>query len=107
MTEETIFVAALQQGTAAERAAYLEEVCAGDAALRERVEALLHSHFEGGSFLETPAVQRPAEELQAHDACGDTPGESSGGGEGESLDFLSPSGAGGSLGRLGHYEVLE
>ena len=40
MTEETIFAAALEKGTKAERDAFLEEACAGDAALRRRVEAL-------------------------------------------------------------------
>ncbi len=37
-----------------ERAAYLDEACAGDAALRRRVEELLRSHEQAGNFLETP-----------------------------------------------------
>jgi serine/threonine-protein kinase len=41
MTEETIFTAARQKPTPAERAAYLDEACAGDAELRKRVETLL------------------------------------------------------------------
>ena len=56
MTEETVFTAALEKGTPAERAAFLDEACCGDVALRERVEALLQSDAEAGSFLETPAV---------------------------------------------------
>ena len=38
-----IFLEAAEQPEAA-RAAYLERVCAGDALLRDRVEALLRSH---------------------------------------------------------------
>ncbi len=45
-----IFLAALER-TPAERAAYLDEACAGDAALRQRVEALLRAHDEPGAFL--------------------------------------------------------
>ncbi len=50
-----IFLAATER-TPAERAAYLDEACAGDAALRQRVEALLRAHDEPGAFLsEAPA----------------------------------------------------
>ncbi len=45
-----IFLAALER-TPAERAAYLDEACAGDAALRQRVEALLRAHDEPWAFL--------------------------------------------------------
>ena len=34
MTDETIFAAALEKPTPAERSAFLDEACAGDAALR-------------------------------------------------------------------------
>src|SRR5262245_34966918 len=64
MTEETLFAAALEQATPEGRAAFLEEACAGDAALRRRVEALLASHDQAG-FLQTPAVHRAAAELAA------------------------------------------
>jgi len=37
------------------RAAYLNEACAGDAALRQRVEALLLAREEAGAFLHDPA----------------------------------------------------
>ncbi len=50
-----IFLAATER-TPAERAAYLDEACAGDAALRQRVEARLRAHDEPGAFLsEAPA----------------------------------------------------
>jgi hypothetical protein len=57
MTEATIFVHALEKKTPEERAAYLDEACASDAALRQRVEVLLRSHEQAGSFLEKPAVE--------------------------------------------------
>ncbi len=38
----------------AERAAYLDQVCAGDAALRQQVEALLQAHEQAEDFLEAP-----------------------------------------------------
>jgi hypothetical protein len=52
---EDIFLAALERTSAAERCAYLEEACGADAALRQRVEALLSAHEDAGSFLEKPA----------------------------------------------------
>ena len=38
----------------AERAAYLDQACAGDAALREQVEALLQAHEQAEEFLNVP-----------------------------------------------------
>jgi tetratricopeptide (TPR) repeat protein len=42
-----------------ERAAYLDQVCAGDAAFRRRIEQLLQANEEVGGFLETPASATP------------------------------------------------
>jgi tRNA A-37 threonylcarbamoyl transferase component Bud32 len=47
----TLFTAALECGTAGERAAYLDRACASSPGLRERVEALLRAHNRGGDFL--------------------------------------------------------
>ncbi len=55
MSERDIFIAALQKENPAERSAYLEQACAGDEALRRRVEVLLQAHAKAGSFLERPA----------------------------------------------------
>jgi WD40 repeat protein len=108
MTEEMVFAAALERSTPAERAAFLDEACAGDPALRARVEALLGSHAHGGSFLQTPAVQRAAEELQGEQGAGATGPEPTAANEdGNCLDFLVPPQKAGSVGRLGHYEVSE
>jgi WD40 repeat protein/serine/threonine protein kinase len=56
--EYEVFVGALEQSTAPGRAAYLEQACAGDSALRAEVEALLRSH-KADAFLETPVVRAP------------------------------------------------
>ncbi|MGA2248537.1 MAG: hypothetical protein ABSH48_26530 [Verrucomicrobiota bacterium] len=53
--EEEIFEACLARPIE-ERARYLDQVCAGDAALRRRVEELLRSHSLAESFLEEPPV---------------------------------------------------
>ena len=37
-----------------ERSAYLDKACAGDAALRQRVEELLQAHEQAENFLEAP-----------------------------------------------------
>src|SRR6516225_5656628 len=119
MTEETIFVSALDKRTPADRSAYLDEACAGDAVLRQRVEVLLKAHDDAGAFLDRPAVEQIAAcgpqsqdsaeaiaESQARANPSETQAERpTGGGDGPSLDFLTPSQNPGSLGRLSHYEA--
>src|SRR5436190_9289657 len=51
---ESLFAAALQQPPA-DRAAYLDQACADDPAMRERAEALLRAQAAAGSFLGSPA----------------------------------------------------
>lgn len=58
MTEETIFITALEKPTEAERAAFLADACAGDERLRRRVEALLRAHAESDDVLD-PTGDRP------------------------------------------------
>jgi serine/threonine protein kinase len=53
---EQLFCQALEKATVAERAAFLDEACGGDAALRTSVEALLRAHVDAGGFLDVPAV---------------------------------------------------
>ncbi len=62
MREESIFVGALDLVTPAERSAYLDLACAGEPALRRRVEALLLAHEQSGDMLDPPAVPRPVAE---------------------------------------------
>jgi len=52
----TIFAEALERTDPADRADYLDGACAGDAALRRRVEALLAAHDGAGRFLEPDAT---------------------------------------------------
>jgi WD40 repeat protein/serine/threonine protein kinase len=52
MIEREIFTAALSREDAAQRAVFLDEICAGNAALRNRVESLLAEHEQLGSFLD-------------------------------------------------------
>src|SRR5262249_33110470 len=56
MRELELFAAALQIADPAGRAAYLDQACAGDAALRQRIELLLRNQRDAGSFLEAPAA---------------------------------------------------
>ena len=64
---ESIFFAALEKKTAAERAAYLDEACGGDAELRLRVERLLEAHPQARIFWPNPpsiaTTSRPTTEL--------------------------------------------
>jgi WD40 repeat protein/serine/threonine protein kinase len=53
-TDESIFAEALAKPSPGERAAFLERVCGADRAWRERIETLLRSHDEAGSFLKEP-----------------------------------------------------
>src|SRR5262245_57688055 len=115
MTEETIFAAALDKRTPAERSAYLDEACAADAALRQRVEALIKARDDAGNFLDCPAVEQiaaglappkasteaidsslqVAEAIAERPACASPGGPQAGGpdgcGDGRSLAFLPAS----------------
>ncbi len=55
MRERDIFIEALEKGDPSERAALLDDACAGDATLRREVERLLAEHERQESFiLDTP-----------------------------------------------------
>ena len=51
---DKLFHSALERRTE-ERAAFLDEACAGDESLRRQVEALLAAHDEARSFIERPS----------------------------------------------------
>ena len=59
---KAVFAGALER-VGAERAAFLDQVCAGDSQLRNEVESLLRSYGQAGSFMEAPAVALAAESL--------------------------------------------
>ncbi|MHC4406583.1 MAG: hypothetical protein ACYTG0_43715, partial [Planctomycetota bacterium] len=65
MSDREIFMAALDKTSPNERNAYLDEICGDDAELRRRVEALLQSYDDAGSFLEEPVLgDRPTQALR-------------------------------------------
>src|SRR3954463_6282668 len=98
---EALLFAALELGSAAERAAYLDSACGGDAELRRQVERLLKAHAHVGDFLRKPVVER----LAAAPEPGDATQETNDSPDGSDFTFLQPPARPDSLGRLGHYEV--
>src|SRR5262249_34878983 len=55
-----LFSKALEFQTPEEQAAYLDQVCGGDAELRARLDELLRANCEAGSFLQEPTASQPA-----------------------------------------------
>ena len=116
MSERDIFMALLDLPTAAERAEYLEAACGGDADLRRRVEKLLGSHEAAGSFLDLTPARPSGPDRAATRAFSPDPdhadtrtggGTSGAAGDEVPLGFLAPATRPDSLGRIGHYEVLQ
>ena len=58
MNERDIFQAAVELTDTVEREAYLEKVCAGNAALKQHIKHMLEVYPQLGAFLESPAVDR-------------------------------------------------
>src|SRR5262249_44073651 len=56
MLEEELFHRALEKPTLAEQLAFLDQACADQPELRQRVERLLRSHRQEDSFLQPPAT---------------------------------------------------
>src|SRR6476620_1806125 len=54
MNEKSIFAAALEIESPAQRQAFLEDACAGNDMLRSQVEELLQASTQAGSFLDVP-----------------------------------------------------
>ncbi len=67
MTEREIFTAALKKEDRAVRDTFLDEACAGDAALRERVVSLLRHHQQLDSFMDvsSPGAARTVDMPEA------------------------------------------
>jgi serine/threonine protein kinase len=122
---QAVFLAAVEATDPAQQAALLDRECAADPELRRRVEALLLAHRDPASILNRPAL--PPLPAKRGSTAGDpdcAPGGSvsatvgkagkamcpdglTATGNAVDLGFLEPSTRPGSLGRLGHYEVLE
>jgi uncharacterized protein (TIGR03067 family) len=99
---QAVFLAASEICDSAERARFLDGACDGDPSLKSRVEALLRAHDQPDSLLDHPPVA-------PHDADGArTVGLDDAPAHGEvPLGFLEPATRPDSLGRIGHYEVLQ
>jgi eukaryotic-like serine/threonine-protein kinase len=53
---KSLYLEASDLASPAERAAYLDLTCAGDAELRARIETLLAAHDQAGRFLDPDAT---------------------------------------------------
>src|SRR5262249_32652255 len=53
---ESIFAAAVEISSEAERRRFVDQACAGDTELKQRVDEMVGNHFRAGSFLEPPTV---------------------------------------------------
>jgi len=90
MTEREVFLGALDIADRDERLRFLDRACAGDTTLRASVDELLAAHEKSGRFLSVP--DDPSRTLDSNETS--------------DLGFLEPSDKPGSIGRLGHYEIL-
>lgn len=110
MGERELFEAALEIPDKDQRSAFLDQACAGNASLRQKVESLLQSHQEAGSFLDVPVIDQAKETPTAPPTVDVTifkqPAKDN---ESEeiNLSYLEPSSKVGSIGRLAHYEVTQ
>ncbi len=96
---KSIFLAAVEKASLEERAAFLEDACGQDEALRSRIDILLRAH-EGPSGLPGIPDDEPSDEHRRSLAAAALQDD-------VDLSFLAPSSEPGSLGRLDHYEVFE
>ena len=109
MNERELFLAAVELHDSHERQAFLDSHCGDDPALRSRVKALIASHEGQSEFLRVPAMQQivgdsdePGAVTEDEFACVDAE---------SAIEMIRPyllePSREDSLGRLGHYEVLE
>ncbi len=103
---QAVFLAAAEIHDPAERARFLDGACDGDAELRSRVEALLRAHDQPDSLLDHPAGALHDPDTGETRTVGHEAGAPADGDEAP-LPFLEPSTRPDSLGRIGHYEVLQ
>jgi serine/threonine protein kinase/formylglycine-generating enzyme required for sulfatase activity len=102
---QDVFLAASAIDGPAVRARLLDDACGGNAGLKARVEALLRAHDRPDSLLDHPAVaphdpDEGATRTYGHEGAMPSDDEAA-------LGFLSPPTRPDSLGRIGHYEVLQ
>lgn len=100
MNDKSIFTAALEMKSAAERLAFLDEACKGNTELRAQVERLLKADVAAGSFLDHPPNGIDVE-------AGTLPDAQKSPGDLDVLAFLSPCDKPDRIGVLDQYEVIE
>ena len=79
MSERELFIAALQIDNESERSAYLDQICAGNPELKERIEALLRAHFETDHRRERPLVDHEIIDATIDSTSGGPATEAAGG----------------------------
>ncbi|MCE9567292.1 MAG: protein kinase [Planctomycetes bacterium] len=113
---QAVFLAVAEVTDPAARALFLAEACGRDLELKARVEALLRAHDQADSLLDAPlvvprdpynAATRDFSPLNPDAAASQVPDGLDPAADRESFAFLSPSTRPDSLGRIGHYEVLQ
>src|ERR1043165_7940610 len=126
---EAIVSAALQKGTAHERASYLQSACGSDLELRQQVERRLNGHARVREASKTPMMEslvdekaalldatlaitvgpenKPEEAAPIANPSAAPRTDIKPPDDDDILPYLQPSTKAESLGRLGHYEVLE
>ncbi len=101
MNERTVFLAALDITDSVERSTYLDRACAGNSKLRQQVDALLAADARSGEFLNVPVLRQMVDNPDVTQTT-EMKNESQ-----FDLAYLTPSTKPGSLGTLGHYEVMQ
>lgn len=103
MSEQDLFLAALEIEDVQQRARFVSDACAHDPDMLKRIRELLAVHERSGAFLKTPALQQLAGQPASPAVTPhvETPAED------VDLSFLEPAGQPDSLGRLAHYEVRQ
>jgi serine/threonine protein kinase/formylglycine-generating enzyme required for sulfatase activity len=103
MTEEDILAEVLKIRDPAERATFLHQVCAGQAALHRRIEQKLQAQSQTKSLPKKPALDpsaatnpKPADTCSSPGGLAEPP---------DALAFLEPPRRMGSIGLLGHYDI--
>src|SRR4051812_6695432 len=105
MSERDIFTATREMTDPVARSAYLDGACGGDTGLRSRVEALLRAHDQPDSLLDNPAA--PPRDPDSGTTCAIRHEGDAAPDDEVPLGFLAPATRPDSLGRIGHYEVLQ
>ena len=95
MNERDLFIAALQKEDPAERAAFLDQACAGDAALRQRLDVLLQAHHLADHFLQKPSDDSHATGVYTPAPANESPAD-------QPAPFTEAAGT-----RIGPYKLLQ